>query len=366
MRVWKVLGVLGGVVAIALGVLALVVSHNSACRAAAGGPPAGQGMKAVVSRCYGAPGVLKLEEVARPAVTDRSVLVKVHFASVNPLDLHYMRGTPYIIRLDSGIGAPKDVRAGVDYAGTVEAVGKDVTRFKVGDEVFGGVSGAFGEHVVVREAGAIAIKPPAVPFDQAAAAVIAGVTALQALRDQGHLHAGDKVLINGASGGVGTFAVQIAKTFGAEVTGVCSTRNVELVRSLGADHVIDYTREDFTKGTAHYDLIVDNVGNHTLAAFGHVLLPHGRMVIVGGAPGDWMGPLANPLKAWVLSPFVKDRFLAFMAQLKPADLATLADLMQSGKVKSVIDRHYPLAQVPQAMAYLEAGHARGKVVVDVD
>jgi NADPH:quinone reductase-like Zn-dependent oxidoreductase len=261
---------------------------------------------------------------------------------------------------------PKDIRTGVDFAGTVEAVGKDVTRFKVGDEVFGGVNGAFGEHVVVREAGAIAIKPPGVPFDQAAAVTIAGITALQALRDKGHLHAGDKVLVNGASGGVGTFTVQIAKALGAEVTGVCSTRNLELVRALGADHVIDYTKEDFTQGAAHYNLIVDTVGNHSFSAYGHVLQPQGRLVIVGGPPGDWIGPLAGPLKALALSPFVKNRFVTFIAQLAPADLVTLADLMQSGKVKAVIDRHYPLAQVPQAIAYLESGHARGKVLIDVD
>jgi NADPH:quinone reductase-like Zn-dependent oxidoreductase len=322
-------------------------------------------MKAVVSRCYGSPEVLRLEEVARPAVTDRSVLVRIHAASVNPLDFHVMRGSPYIIRMAAGFGTPKDIRSGVDFAGTVEAVGRDVTRFKVGDEVFGGARGAFGEYVSVREEGAIAKKPAAVPFDQAAAVAIAGISAVQALRDKGHIRPGDKVLINGASGGVGTFAVQIAKSFGAEVTGVCSTRNVELVRSLGADHVIDYTKEDFASGTARYKLIVDNVGNHSLAAYARVLQPQGRVVLVGAAPGEWLGPLAAPLEALALSPFT-GKFQGILARLGHDDLAMLADLMQAGKVTPVIDRHYPLSQVPAAIAYLEAGHARGKVVIDVD
>jgi len=277
-----------------------------------------------------------------------------------------MRGSPYVLRLDAGLGTPKDPRTGVDFAGTVESVGKDVTRFKPGDVVFGGANGAFAERVLVGEAGAIAHKPAAVPFEEAAAVAIAGITALQALRDHGHLHAGDKVLINGASGGVGTFAVQIAKAYGAEVTGVCSTRNVELVRALGADHVIDYTKEDFTQATKVYDLILDAVGNHSFAAYGRVLQPQGRLVSVGAPPGDWVGPLEPTLEALVATRFAKDRYLTFLAQLNAKDLDTLADLMQAGKVKSVIDRRFPLAQVPQAVAYVESGHARGKVVIDVD
>jgi NADPH:quinone reductase-like Zn-dependent oxidoreductase len=365
-RVLKVLWVVAAVAVLAVVALGLLLSHSSPCGTAPVGPPDGQPrMEAVVSRCYGSPEVLRLEEVARPAVADRSVLVRVHAASVNPLDYHSMRGSPYIMRMDAGFGTPKDIRTGVYFAGTVEAVGGSVTRFKVGDEVFGGVRGAFGEYVSVREEGAIAKKPAAVPFDQAAAVVIAGITALQALRDKGHIHAGDKVLINGASGGVGTLAVQIAKSFGAEVTGVCSTRNVELVRSLGADHVIDYTKEDFTSASARYNLIVDNVGSHSLGAYARVLQPQGHVVIVGGPRGDWLGPLAGPLEALALSPFT-GRFQVILAKLGHDDLVTLADLMQAGKVTPVIDRHFPLAQVPAAVSYVESGHARGKVVIDVD
>ena len=210
-----------------------------------------------------APDVLKLEEIAKPVPADDRVLVKVHAASVNPLDWHYMQGKPYIMRAGAGIGKPDSIHMGADFAGTVEAVGKNVTRFKPGDEVFGDRDGAFGEYVSVAENGAMALKPSNMTMEQAAAVPIAGMTALQALRDKGKVQAGQKVLINGASGGVGTFAVQIAKAYGADVTGVCSTRNVEMVKSIGADHVIDYTKEDFTKGSARYDLIIDNVGSHT-------------------------------------------------------------------------------------------------------
>jgi NADPH:quinone reductase-like Zn-dependent oxidoreductase len=323
-------------------------------------------MKAVVYRCYGPPEVLKLEEVAKPSVTDGSVLVKVHAASLNPLDWHYMRGAPYIMRLGVGIGSPKDVRLGDDFAGTVEAVGKDVKRFKVGDEVFGDFQGAFAQYIQVPEQGAIALKPAAVSFEQAAAAPIAGLTALQALKDQGHLEAGQQVLINGASGGVGTFAVQVAKSLGAEVTGVCSTRNLDRVRSLGADHVVDYTKEDFTQGSVRYDLILDNVGNHSFAEYERVLKPQGHLVMVGGPPGNWLGPLAPRLHAVVLSPFLKQKPLSFFADPRPEDLAALAELMQAGKLTPVIERHYRLDELPAAMAYLEAGHAQGKLVVDVD
>ena len=242
---------------------------------AAGSTP----MKAAVHRCYGPPEVVKIEDVAKPVPGDEEVLVKVHAAGVNPLDWHFMRGVPYIMRLESGFGRPKDQRLGVDFSGTVEAVGKSVTSFKPGDEVFGGRNGAFAEYVVVNAARNIQIKPARITFEQAAGVPIAAVTALQALRDKGELEEGQKVLINGASGGVGTFAVQIAKAFGAEVTGVASTRNVELVRSLGADHVIDYTKQDFTQGDVVYDLVVDNVGNHSFDDIRRVLKPEGRYVI---------------------------------------------------------------------------------------
>jgi NADPH:quinone reductase-like Zn-dependent oxidoreductase len=324
-------------------------------------------MKAVVSRCYGSPEVLKVEQAAKPTPADNEVLVKVHAAAVNPLDWHYMRGKPYIMRLGAGFGAPKDTRVGVDFAGTVEAVGKDVSHFKPGDEVFGGKSGALAQYVVVREDRSIVLKPANVTFEQAAAVPIAAITALQGLRDQGNVKPGQKVLINGASGGVGTFAVQIAKSFGAEVTGVCSTRNVELVQSLGADHVIDYTKEDFTQGTQRYDLILDNVGSHSLSEYRHVLNPSGALVIVGGPSEDpWIGPMAAPLKASLLSPFVSQKMVMFLAELNPQDLQKLADLMQAGKMTSVIDRRYPLDQAPEAIRYLEAGRARGKVIVNIE
>jgi NADPH:quinone reductase-like Zn-dependent oxidoreductase len=251
----------------------MYVSHASPCSA----PPPLTGdaprMKAIVARCYGPPEILKLAEVEKPTPKDNELLVKVRAASVNPLDWHMMRGSPYIMRLDAGIGTPKDDRMGVDFSGTVEAVGKDVKKFHVGDEVFGGRDGAFAEYVRVREEGAVVLKPSNITFEQAAAVPIAALTALQGLRDEGHLQRGQKVLINGASGGVGTFAVQIAKSMGAEVTGVCSTRNVEMVSKLGADHVIDYTKEKYTDAPVQYDLIVDTVGNEGLLANRHVLKP---------------------------------------------------------------------------------------------
>src|SRR5580692_9559996 len=262
---YKVLGGIAILLVGAIAVLGLALSHDSTCPAA---PPLAANtpsMKAVVYRCYGTPDVLKLEEIAKPPPADDRVLVKVHAASVNPLDWHYMRGKPYIVRPMAGVGKPDSILMGADFAGTIESVGKNVTRFKPGDEVFGDRDGAFGEYVSVRENGAIALKPNNMTMEQAAAVPIAGITALQALRDKGKVQPGQKVLVNGASGGVGTFAVQIAKTYGADVTGVCSTRNLDMVRSIGADHVIDYTKEDFTQGSARYDLIIDNVGNHTLS-----------------------------------------------------------------------------------------------------
>jgi NADPH:quinone reductase-like Zn-dependent oxidoreductase len=344
----------------------MYVSHDSPCGEAP--PLTGDAprMKAIVARCYGPPEVLKLAEVQKPIPKDNELLVKVRAASVNPLDWHMMRGSPYIMRLDAGIGAPKDTRMGVDFAGTVEAVGRNVTQFKVGDEVFGGRDGAFAEYIQVREDRAVALKPSNITFEQAAAVPIAALTALQALRDQGHLQRGQRVLINGASGGVGTFAIQIAKSMGAEVTGVCSTRNVEMVRKLGADRVIDYTKESYTSGTEQYDLILDNVGNEGLLASRRVLKPDGIFVIIGGPKGDWLGPLASPLKAMVVSPFVKQKMGFFIASMDPKDLNTLRDLMQSGAVTPVIDRTYPLAQTPEAVAYVEEGHARGKVVITVE
>src|SRR6202045_1936934 len=279
---YKILNVILILVAVGLVSLAFALGHDSACGPAPLLPNNAKLMKAIVHRCYGSPAVLKLEDVEKPAAADDQVLVKVHAASVNPLDWHDVEGTPYLVRLDDGFGKPENPRLGVDFAGTVEAVGKNVKRFKPGDEVFGGRSGAFAEYVTVREERAVVLKPSNVSFEQAASVPIAGITALQALRDKGQIHAGQRVLINGASGGVGTFAVQIAKAYGADVTGVCSTRNVELVRSIGADHVIDYTQEDFTKSEQRYDLILDNVGSHSFSEYRRVLKPKGTFVIVGG------------------------------------------------------------------------------------
>jgi NADPH:quinone reductase-like Zn-dependent oxidoreductase len=364
---YKVLGGLAVILVAAIASLGAVLSHNSPCTAASPLPANTQSMKAIVYRCYGTTEVLKLEQIAKPTPADDRVLVKVHAASVNPLDWHYMQGKPYIVRPMAGIGKPDSILMGTDFAGTVESVGKNVTRFKPGDDVFGDRDGAFGEYVSVAENGAMASKPSNMTMEQAAAVPIAGLTALQALRDKGKVQAGQKVLINGASGGVGTFAVQIAKTYRADVTGVCSTRNVEMVKSLGADHVVDYTKEDFTQGTARYDLIIDNVGSHSLSEYRHVLTPNGVLVIVGG-PSDnsWLGPLTTWVKAFAVAPFASQKLIFMLAQTNKDDLDVLRELMQTGKVTPVIDRRYPLAETAQAISYLEQGHAKGKVIITVD
>jgi NADPH:quinone reductase-like Zn-dependent oxidoreductase len=327
-------------------------------------------MKAIVYCDYGVAN-LKVADVEKPTPTDDQVLVRVHAVSVNPYDWHFVEGSPKIARLLAfGLRKPKDIRLGVDFAGTIEAVGKNVTTFKVGDEVFGGKGGAFAQYVCPRADKAIALKPASVSFEDAASVDIAGLTALQAVRDKGKVQSGQKVLINGASGGVGTFAVQIAKNFGAEVTGVCSTRNVDLVKSLGADHVIDYTKEDFTKGDQKYDVIIDNVSNRPLLECKRVLTPTGKLVLIGGGSANeqgLFGALVVPLKALLLKPFVNQQMGFMMAELKPGDLAYFADQMQSGKIKAVIDRTYKsLSEVPDAIRYLEEGHARGKVVITVE
>jgi NADPH:quinone reductase-like Zn-dependent oxidoreductase len=280
-----------------------------------------------------------------------------------------MRGTPYVMRLGAGLRKPKEIRLGVDYAGTVESVGRNVTQFKPGDDVFGGRTGALAEYIVARADRAVASKPAILTFEQAAAIPIAAITALQGLRDKGRVQAGEKVLINGASGGVGTFAVQIAKSLGAHVTGVCSDRNVELVRSLGADEVVDYKTQDFTTGDQRYDVVIDNVGNRSLADIRRVLEPDGRYVLIGGGgpdDGKWIGPFVKPIQALVMAPFVSQKMGMFIAQLNPQDLAVLAGLMESGKVTPVIDRRYPLSATAAAISYLETGRARGKVIVTVE
>jgi NADPH:quinone reductase-like Zn-dependent oxidoreductase len=334
------------------------------------GPGSALSMKAIVYRDFGAPGVLRLEKIDKPVPNDQQVLVHVRAASVNPLDWHYMEGTPYIARMmEFGFLKPKVQRLGVDFAGTVEAVGGNVTWFKPGDEVLGARTGAFAEYICVRADRSVVLKPANVTFEQAAAVPIAGVTALQGLRDKGELRAGQKVLINGASGGVGTFAVQIAKSIGADVTGVCSTRNVGMVQSIGADRVIDYTQEDFTAGASRYDVILDNVGNHSLLECRRVLSPGGKYVLIGGGglnDDRWLGPIDRLLEVLVLSPFVSQHMGMMLAETNKADLTALCDLMQAGKVTPVIDRRYQLSEVPAAIRYLEAGHAKGKVVITIE
>ncbi|HYW37087.1 MAG TPA: NAD(P)-dependent alcohol dehydrogenase [Terriglobales bacterium] len=323
-------------------------------------------MKAIVYHDYGSPDVLKCEEIEKPTVGDHEVLIKVRAASVNPLDWHFMRGTPYFVRIAAGLRKPKITRLGVDVAGQVEAVGRNVTQFKPGDEVFGSCRGAFAEYVCTSES-ALVTKPNNVTFEQAASAPVAAFTALQGFRDKGQIRPRQKVLINGAAGGVGTLAVQIAKSFGADVTGVCSTRNVDMVRSLGADRVIDYTQEDFTKRGQRYDLIFDCVGNHSLSACRRVLNPKGIYIAVGGPSGPWMiGPLARAITALVLSRIVSQKFIMFIARSSKEDLAIMRELMTTGKVTPVIDKRYRLSEVPEAIRYLEEGHARGKVVITLE
>lgn len=321
-------------------------------------------MKAIVCRGYGPPSVLHVEEVDQPVPGDAEVLIRVRAAAVNPLDKTF-RGTPYVLRPLFGLRTPKDTRPGRDVAGQVEAVGSRVARFKPGDDVFGVCRGAFAEYACADES-RVASKPAAVSFEQAAAAPVAGLTALQGLRDRGQVRPGHAVLINGAAGGVGTFAVQIAKSLGAEVTGVCSSRNVDQVRSLGANRVIDYTREDFTTGTERYDLIFDCVGNRPLLALRRLLEPQGRYLAVGAAAqGRWIGPLGRVLKTFVFSRVVSRRFQLFLTKARREDLVELAELMAVGKVRPVIDRRYALAEVPEALLYLEEGHARGKIVITI-
>ena len=350
---------------VAMTSLALVLSHNAACEPAPAVSSESETMKAIVYRCYGSPDVLAYEDIEKPTPADNEVLIKVVVAAVNPLDWHFMRGTPYLLRLISGLGAPDDAGLGVDFAGTVEAVGSNVIRFKPGDDVFGGGNGAFAEYLIIGEDGALVLKPADVSFEQAASVPIAAVTALQALRDLGKLEPGQKVLINGASGGVGTFAVQIAKSMGAEVTGVCSTRNVEMVLSIGADHVFDYKKEDYTDSGQQFDLIIDMIGNHSLTANRRALKPGGIFVIVGGGKGNWLGPMMTPIKALMLSPFVDQEFVMILAELRRDDLVVLGDLMQAGKVTPVIDSRYRLSELKAAIRHSEEGHTRGKIIIEV-
>ncbi|HEY6292090.1 MAG TPA: NAD(P)-dependent alcohol dehydrogenase [Terriglobia bacterium] len=318
-------------------------------------------MKAIVYTEYGPPDVLELKEVATPTPADDEVLIKLYAASVNPLDWHLMRGAPYLLRIQAGLRKPKDTRLGVDVAGQVEAVGRNVTQFKSGDRVFGACRGAFAEYVCAVE-DKLALKPAGLSFEDAAAVPVAAITALQGLRDQGRIRRGHKVLVDGASGGVGTFAVQIAKSFGAEITAVCSTRNVDTARSIGADHVIDYTQEDFTESGQPYDLIIAANAYHSIFDYRRALSQDGIYVMAGGG-------VVQMLQTMLLGPLLsrvgRKKMSFFLAKINQTDLVLLKGLLEARKVVPVIDRRYPLSEVAEALRYLEEGHARGKVVITV-
>lgn len=318
-------------------------------------------MKAVVHYSYGSPDVLKIEEVEKPTVTEDGVLVRVHASSVNPAEWYSVKGL-LIARGPNGLLKPKDPRVGTDFSGVIEAVGSEVTGFKVGDEVYGGRSGAFAEYVNVVNA--VVHKPANISHEEAAAVPTAGITALQGLRDHGKIQPGEKVLINGAAGGVGTFAVQIAKALGAEVTAVTSTKNVELIRSLGADHVIDYTREDFTKNGQLYDLFLDVAGTRSWREYKRVLKPNARFVIVGSPKGNQIiGPLSHVIKINFGAIGSSQKVSFFIAHFSRADLSTLRELIEAGKLKPVVEKIYPLKETAEAMRHLGTGHARGKIVL---
>jgi len=316
-------------------------------------------MKAVVINAYGSPEAIELKEVAVPTIKEDEVLVRVHAASLNAGDLFALRGSPWLIRLSVGLRRPKNFILGWDMAGRVEAVGSAVTQFQPGDAVFGAVSHAFAEYVVAT-AGKLAPKPANLSFEQAAAVPTAGLTALQGLRDAGKVQPGQKVLINGAAGGVGTFAVQIGKALGAQVTGVCSTRNVEMVRAIGADHVVDYTRADFPRSGQRYDLILDNVGNRAFSDLRRVLRPQGHIL-----PNSGHGGMSYVVKAFLLAPFMRQQDKPLFATVNGQDMVALKDLIEAGKVTPVIDRTYPFEEIPAALGYAAQGHARGKVVITV-
>ncbi len=326
-------------------------------------------MKAIVQHRYGPADVLALEEIDKPVVGDQDVLLRVRAVGLNAGDGFIMRGVPYFLRLFGGLRRPRHGVRGVDVAGTITQVGAKVTDLGPGDEVFGSCGnplrgGALAEYARARR-GMVVAKPPTITFEQAAAVPLAAVTALQALRDRARVQPGQRVLVNGASGGVGTFAVQLAKAFGATVTGVCSTGNVDLVGSLGADAVIDYTRQDFTRAPERFDVVVDNVGNHPLSACRRALTRTGVLVPNANTDGRWLGGLGRTITALVMAPFVPQRIRPFVASVNQADLLALTELIGSGKLTPVIDRSYPLGQAPEAIGYLIKGHARGKVVVTV-
>jgi NADPH:quinone reductase-like Zn-dependent oxidoreductase len=322
-------------------------------------------MKAALYRKYGSPDVLELTDLPRPVPDAGQVLVRVKASSVNPADWYNMIGLG-LARPGSGWLRPKDGRVGIDYAGVVEAVGEAVTRFQPGDEVFGARNGACAEYVTVRADRGIVLKPANVTFEQAAGVAVAGLTALQGLRDYGQLKAGQRVLINGAAGGVGTFSVQVAKCLGAEVTAVCSTRNVDMVRSLGADHVVDYTREDFTRSGRRYDLLFDVAGGRSFADCRRVLAPNAALVIVGGPKGNRLiGPLSHLIRIRLGALGASQKVTFFISKTDQKDLEVLGEMLGSGRLVSVVDRTYPLTEIQAAMRYLGTRHARAKVVVTV-
>jgi NADPH:quinone reductase-like Zn-dependent oxidoreductase len=322
-------------------------------------------MKAIVHHKYGSADVLQLEEIDKPVPADDEVLVRVHAASLNILDWYGITGLA-IGRVGGGLRGPKDPRVGVDFAGVVETVGADVTQFRPGDEVYGAKSGSFAEYVTVREQRGIAPKPAGMTFEQAATIPVAGLTALQGLRDHGQVQPGQKVLINGASGGVGTFAVQVAKAFGAEVTGVCHTRHLEAIRSLGADHVIDYALEDFTRSGQRYDLVLDVMGGHSWRDLRRVLDPNGTFVLIGGPKGNRLiGPLAHILKIRLAALRASQKVLFFIANVNREDLLFMNELFEAGKLNPLIDCQYPLRGMPQAMRHFAEGHPHGKIVITV-
>jgi NADPH:quinone reductase-like Zn-dependent oxidoreductase len=322
-------------------------------------------VRAIVQDRYGGADVLELRDVDMPTPGDDEVLVQVHAAGLDPGVWHLMTGLPYLVRLGFGLRRPRTGVLGTDVAGRVEALGRNVTQFQPGDEVFGSCRGSFADYAIAR-AHHLAPKPAALGFEQAAAVPVSGITALQALRDKARVRAGQQVLVTGAGGGVGTFAVQLARAFDAEVTGVCSTAKLDTVRSIGASHVIDYTREDFTQSTRRYDAIVDTAGNRPLLQFRRALTPRGSLVIVGGEGGGrWLGGVGRLLRALLLSPFVTQQLRPFLAAARNEDLESLKELVEAGKLAPVIDRIYPLQEVAEAVRHLEQGHARGKVVIRV-
>jgi NADPH:quinone reductase-like Zn-dependent oxidoreductase len=321
-------------------------------------------MKAIVQDAYGMPqDVLTLQEIEKPSIGEDEVLVQVRAAGVHIGDWLVGSGLPYMIRMGYGLTKPKNRVPGMEFSGQIEAVGKNVTQFQLGDDVFGfRNAGAFAEYVTVSQ-DAVAMKPTNASFEEAAALPISGFTAIQALRDVGKVQSGQKVLVIGASGGVGTYAVQIAKAFGAEVTGVCSTRNMDMVRSIGADHVVDYSQEDVTKNAQQYDLILDTAGNRPLADLRRVLTPNGTLVIVGGSGGPWLMGTGRSLKALALSPFTGQKLTMFLSKTTKDDLASLADLVDSGDVAPAIDRTYPLSEAAAALSHVGERHTRGKTVI---